>query len=124
MLCSCRQSTENPAPDQHKAGEAEAVTSVVELTKLQVAKTGIQFGDFEKKNLRDVVRVNGYLHVPPQNKAQVSTYVGAVVKTILVREGEFVHAGQALIELAHPDFLKLQEDYLVAKSNIVFSEGI
>ncbi len=122
MLCSCRQSTENPAPDQHKAGEAEAVTSVVELTKLQVAKTGIQFGDFEKKNLRDVVRVNGYLHVPPQNKAQVSTYVGAVVKTILVREGEFVHAGQALIELAHPDFLKLQEDYLVAKSNIVFSQ--
>ena len=101
---------------------AEAKTILVELTKLQVAKTGILFGDFEKRNLRDVVRVNGYLHVPPQNKAQLSAFMGGVVKNILVREGDFVNQGQALIELVHPDFLKLQEEYLVAKSNILFSQ--
>lgn len=122
LLCSCKQATETSPSAEHKAEVTSALPAVVELTKIQVAKTGIQFGDFEKKNLRDVVRVNGYLHVPPQNKAQVSTYMGAVVKSILVREGEFVKQGQALIELAHPDFLKLQEDYLVAKSNIIFSQ--
>ena len=122
LLCSCKQATETSPAAENKTEVASALPAVVELTKLQVAKTGIQFGDFEKKNLRDVVRVNGYLHVPPQNKAQVSTYMGAVVKTILVKEGEFVRAGQPLIEFAHPDFLKLQEDYLVAKSNIIFSQ--
>ncbi len=96
-----------------KPGGTEAVVSVVELTKLQVEKTGIQFGEFEKRNLREVLRVNGYLHVPPQNKAQVSTFMGGIVKAVLVREGDFVHQGQALIDLVHPDFLKLQEDYLV-----------
>jgi len=105
-----------------KPGGTEAVVSVVELTKLQVEKTGIQFGEFEKRNLREVLRVNGYLHVPPQNKAQVSTFMGGIVKAVLVREGDFVHQGQALIDLVHPDFLKLQEDYLVAGSNILFSK--
>ncbi|MEI7490808.1 MAG: efflux RND transporter periplasmic adaptor subunit [Bacteroidota bacterium] len=122
LLASCKQ---NPAGNasitEVKPAETEAAGSVVELTKLQVTKTGIQFGDFEKRNLRDVLRVNGYLHVPPQNKAQVSTFMGGVVKAVLVREGDFVHQGQALIDLAHPDFLKLQEDYLVAGSNILFS---
>lgn len=122
LLCSCKQAAETSPAAENKTAVASALPAVVELTKLQVAKTGIQFGDFETKNLRDVVRVNGYLHVPPQNKAQVSTYMGAIVKSILVREGEFVKAGRALMELVHPDFLKLQEDYLVTKSNIVFSK--
>lgn len=121
LFCSCRQKpTENTGAPEIKPEGTEAAGSIVELTKLQVEKTGIQFGDFEKRNLRDVLRVNGYLHVPPQNKAQVSTFMGGVVKTVLVREGDFVHQGQALIDLAHPDFLKLQEDYLVTVSNSMF----
>ena len=123
MLASCRPESgeKNPAasPGQETA---QAVSTIVELTKLQVSKTGILFGDFEKRNLRDVVRVNGYLHVPPQNKAEVSSFLGAVVRNIMVREGELVNQGQPLIELASPDFLKLQEDYLVTKSNILFSQ--
>lgn len=123
LVCSCEQ---KPAGNEVNAEARPAGTevsgSVVELTKLQVDKTGIQFGDFEKRNLRDVLRVNGYLHVPPQNKAQVSTFMGGVVRTVLVREGDFVHQGQALMEIVHPDFLKLQEDYLVAKSSILFSQ--
>ena len=123
LLCSCKQTSEGKTEIAALKPEATVtVTGIVELTRLQVAKTGIQFGDFEKRNLRDVIRVNGYLHVPPQNKAQISTFMGGVVTSILVREGDFVHQGQGLVELTHPDFLKLQEDYLVAGSNIVFSK--
>jgi cobalt-zinc-cadmium efflux system membrane fusion protein len=123
LLASCRPKTseKNPVPEPGPEA-AQSAGNIVGLTKLQVIKTGIQFGDFEKRNLRDVVRVNGYLHVPPQNKAEVSSFLGAVVRNILVREGDFVKEGQPLIELASPEFLKLQEDYLVAKSNILFSQ--
>jgi len=123
LLCSCGQkATEKNKTADQSSEPAATVTNIVELTKLQVTKTGIQFGNFEKRNLRDVIRVNGYLHVPPQNKAQVSTYMGGLVKTILVREGDLVRQGQTLMELSHPDFLKLQEDYLISRGNILFSQ--
>ena len=123
LLSSCREKPgEKTTSETQPAAATEVLSDVVELTRLQVAKTGIQLGDFEKRNLRDVVRVNGYLHVPPQNKAQVSAFMGSIVKSILVREGDYVTRGQALMELTHPDFLKLQEDYLVAKSNLTFSQ--
>jgi len=122
LLWSCGHKAAENTPEAAHEHEAEAVTNIVELTKLQVTKTGIQFGDFENRNLRDVVRVNGYLHVPPQNKAQVSAFIGAVIRNIVVKEGEFVKEGQVLMQLASPEFVKLQEDYLVSKSNIVFSQ--
>ena len=123
ILASCHQKAgEQTSSSTQGQEKGQAVTNIIELTKLQVSKTGIQFGDFEKRNLRDVVRVNGYLHVPPQNKAEVSSFMGAVVRNIMDREGELVTMGQPLVELASPDFLKLQEDYLVAGSNILYSQ--
>jgi len=123
ILFACgRQSPVNTASPAAPADSGQQAPVSVELTKVQVEHTGIQFGGFENKNLRDVVRVNGYLHVPPQNKAEISTFMGGVVRSVLVREGDFVKAGQPLLELAHPDFLKLQEEFLVARSNIVFDQ--
>ena len=124
LLSSCGQQPEGgkgtPASPAVSSGQAPVT---VELTKEQVAKTGITLGDFERRNLRDVLKVNGYLHVPPQNKAEISTFMGGVVRSVLVREGDYVIRGQALLELTHPDFLKLQEDYLVTKSGIGFSRN-
>lgn len=123
MLCgfiitSCNSKKENSETKK----EEEKSSSTVELTAEQFKAVGIELGTIEQKNLQSVVKASGYLSVPPQSKANVSTFIGAIVKNIFVLEGNFVKKGQLLATLEHPDFIKLQEEYLTEKNNFIFVE--
>ncbi|MBK8655364.1 MAG: efflux RND transporter periplasmic adaptor subunit [Haliscomenobacter sp.] len=98
------------------------MVTFVELTKEQFEAVDIQLGKIEKQNIKTSIKASGHLEVPPQNKAEVSTFIGAVVKSIAVLEGSKVQKGQRLAVLEHPDFIKLQEEYITAKSNFSFLE--
>lgn len=100
----------------------DELITFVELTKEQFEAIDVEFGAIEQKNLSTTIKASGHLEVPPQNKAQVSTYVGAVVKSIAVLEGSKVQKGQTLAILEHPDFIKLQQDYIDAKNSLSFLE--
>lgn len=118
FLTSCGGKTEDNVNDlEHNT---DPIT--VDLTAEQFKAVNIELGTIEQKNLKSVVKASGHLDVPPQNKASVSTYIGAVVKSILVLEGNFVKKGQTLAVLEHPDFIKLQENYLTAISEFDLSE--
>lgn len=95
---------------------------VTEFTTEQFKTIGIVLGTIEQKNLKNVVKASGYLAVPPQSKADVSTFMGAMVKSIYVLEGNFVKKGEVLAILQHPDFIKLQEGYISEKNNFSFLE--
>ncbi len=96
--------------------------ATIELTDGQFKAVGIELGTIELKNLKTVVKASGHLEVPPQNKASVSTYMGAIIKSISVLEGNFVKKGQTLALLEHPDFIKLQENYIISKNEMGLSE--
>lgn len=125
LLCGFLITACNGKKEEAKAVEIpkeEGLATFVELTKEQFQAVAIQFGKIEQQNLSTTIRASGHLEVPPQNKAQVSSYVGAVVKSIAVLEGSKVQKGQTLAILEHPDFIKLQEDYIDAKNNLSFLE--
>lgn len=117
-LTACNSNTEEPKTEATE----ETSTDVVELTADQFKMVGIELGTIEQRNLKSVVKASGHLDVPPQNKADVSTYMGAIVKSILVLEGSFIKQGQPLAVLEHPDFIKLQEEYISEKNNFLFLE--
>ncbi|TAL62585.1 MAG: efflux RND transporter periplasmic adaptor subunit [Bacteroidetes bacterium] len=118
IITSCNSKKENSEAEHNE----ENKFSIIELTVEQFKTVGIEPGTIEQKNLKSVVKASGYLEVPPQNKASVSTFIGAVVKSISVLEGNFVKQGQTLAVLEHPDFIKLQEAYLTEKNNFSFVE--
>jgi cobalt-zinc-cadmium efflux system membrane fusion protein len=118
IFTACNSKTETAETEHHD----EHGSAIIELTAEQFKAVGIELGTIEKKNLHSVVKASGYLEVPPQNKASVSTLIGAVVKSILVLEGHFVKEGQILAVLEHPDFVKLQEEYLSENNHLVFLE--
>jgi cobalt-zinc-cadmium efflux system membrane fusion protein len=60
--------------------------------------------------------------VLPQDYAQASTYIGGVVKSILVQEGTFVKKGETVLTLEHPELVKLQQEYITSKNHIIFLE--
>jgi len=123
MLCGFIITACNNKPENVEAvHNEEKKSATIELTAEQFKTVGIELGTLEQKNLRSVVKASGYLEVPPQNKASVSTFIGAVIKSISVLEGNFVKQGQTLAVLEHPDFVKLQEEYLTEKNNFTFAE--
>jgi cobalt-zinc-cadmium efflux system membrane fusion protein len=94
----------------------------VELNQAQFKNAGIELGWFEKKNLSEVVNANGYTKLPPQNQAAVSVFTTGLVKNIKVIEGQEVKKGEVLATIESPEFTILQQDYLIAKSNLEYLE--
>lgn len=97
--------------------------TTVSITQKQYDAIGIKLGKIEEKNLTDILRANGFLKVPPQNKANVTSQLGGIVKRILVKEGDYVRRGQAVAVLSNQDLVKMQEDFLDAKSQLEYSEA-
>lgn len=93
---------------------------IAEVTPEQMKAVGIGIGVIEQQNLTSVVKASGQLTVPPQNKAVVNALVGGVIRRINVVEGQQVNKGQVVVAIENPDFIRLQQDYLTSKDNIVY----
>lgn len=117
MACSTDASKETVEKDAPVKEEG------LELTLAQMETVGIELGTVEQKNLDSVVKVNGQLAVPPQNRADVSILSGGIIGHIRVLEGQQVRKGQVLATINNQDMIKIQQDYLVAKSNFSYVEA-
>lgn len=129
MLCgliitACNSKQENTEIEDKKTEtiNPDSVVTTVQLTEAQFKSTGIKLGYLGNEKIFESIKATGYIEVPPQNHAQVSTYIGGVVKSILVQEGDLVKKGQTVIILEHPDFIKLQQEYIAGRNNLLFLE--
>lgn len=124
ILFSCKTTSDEKAeePEKPKTEEKshESENKEVALTQAQYDASDIVLGTFESKNLSEVINANGYTKLPPQNQADVSVYMAGIVKSIKVIEGEFVKTGQTIATLESPEFTRLQESFLISKSNTEF----
>lgn len=117
--CGKDKETEQTAvEEEHHEDE-----TVVTITKKQFDAINVELGKIEEKNLTDLLRASGFLKVPPQNKANVTSPMGGVVKRILVKEGQYVRKGQTVAILSNQDLVKIQQDYLDARSQIEYAEA-
>ncbi|NCI47417.1 efflux RND transporter periplasmic adaptor subunit [Sediminibacterium soli] len=120
-LVSCGQSkTKTTAETETKADTAQQEENIAEVTAGQMKAVGIELVMMERQNLSSVVKASGQLTVPPQNRAVVNALVGGVIKRIQVIEGQQVRSGQTVVVIENPDFIRLQQDYLTSKDNIVY----
>ncbi|OKS84619.1 efflux RND transporter periplasmic adaptor subunit [Mucilaginibacter polytrichastri] len=95
----------------------------LELTAEQMQTVGIVTGPIAQKNLDSVIKANGQLAVPPQNKADVSILSGGIINHISVIEGQQVKRGQLLATIKNQDLIKIQQDYLAAKNNFTYVQA-
>ncbi|MCA0233136.1 efflux RND transporter periplasmic adaptor subunit [Runella sp. MFBS21] len=122
IIFSCNKKAETAETEDHHGEKG-----VVELTPAQVKAAQIIFGDFEKKNLSEVITTNGYTQLPPQSQADVSVFMSGIVKTITVIEGQYVKKGQTIATFQSMEFnnlrlekAKLMEELQQAKVNKEF----
>jgi len=111
-LVSCNNSqSKNIEPDAHEDHGPEGSVS---LNELQMKTLDLKIIHLEKRNMSQEIQVNGNLELPPQEKADISPLMGGIVKQIYVIEGDKVKKGKVLATMQHPDFIQLQEDYVIA----------
>ncbi|MES2519418.1 MAG: efflux RND transporter periplasmic adaptor subunit [Bacteroidota bacterium] len=106
-ILSCQKSTDTATTEEHH----EDAKGMVQLTQAQVKASQIVLGSFERKNLSEVVTANGYTKLPPQNQADVSVFMGGIIKSIAVIEGQYVKKGQSLATFQSIEYnnLRLQK---------------
>ena len=122
LLISCGSKENKSQEEEQKVTTDELEQTIASLTVEQIKTVGIQYGTIEQKQLTATLKANGALRVPNNNKANVTSLYGGVVKSINVQLGDFVKKGQVIATIANPQFIQLQEEYLSTSSKITFAE--
>ncbi len=66
------------------------------------------------------IECTGLIEVPLSNCARVTAPLGGIVTDLYVKNKTYVKAGNLLAVVEHPDYLKIQQDYLEKKSLLHF----
>ena len=123
LSVACSNDQKENAKSEAPIEEANEEASGLELTSEQMKTVGITIGEIEQKNLDAVVKANGQLAVPPQNKADVSILSGGIITRINVLEGQQVRKGQVLATINNQDLIKIQQDYLASKNSFTYVQA-
>lgn len=118
FLFSCKEK-----PKEATTNKKEEETTVVTLTQQQLEKAALQISTVETKSINSRLQVNGMVDVPPQSMVSVSFPLGGYLKSTKLLPGLEVNKGEVLAVLEDPQFIQLQQDYLMAKSKLVFAEA-
>ena len=97
--------------------------TVITLTDAQLKNTQLEIGKLEQRNISSIIKVNGKIDVPPQNMVSVSMPLGGYLKTTKLLTGMRVGKGEIIATMEDLQYIQLQQEYLTAKSKLVFAEA-
>ncbi|WP_312820001.1 efflux RND transporter periplasmic adaptor subunit [Kaistella carnis] len=116
MIFSC--SKEEVVPEEI----GTVVGDQVSLTDLQIKNSGIETNTLNNLDIAHKIMLTGQIDVPPQGMASVSAPSGGYVRVSRFMPGNYVSKGQTLATLENPELVQLQQDYLLAKSNLQYAQ--
>ncbi len=104
--------------------ESTTITSEsnISLSDAQYKSANIQTGKLEKRNLSTTLKLNGKIDVPPQNMVSVSMPLGGFLKSTTLLPGMHVKKGEVIATMEDQQYILLQQEYLTAKSKLIFVE--
>ncbi len=109
-------------PEEKVKPAIETEEDMVSLTAAQLKNAPIETVMLSEKNIGTVLKLNGKIDVPPQSLVSVSVPLGGYLKTSKLLPGTNVNKGEIIAVMEDPQYIKLQQDYLQAKSKLQFAE--
>ena len=124
VLLACNGNKNEPAATSSKELKTEnLISEIVTLTAAQLKTANLAFGTAQLMSMHKVLKVNGVIDVPPSNIVSVSIPMGGYLKKTSLIPGMFVKKGNLLAVMEDPSYIELQQDYLTAKSKLVYLEA-
>lgn len=117
LIVSCKNEElkkDNSIVNQTNTEDEHNHEEEVHLSPKQLASLSLSFYKIGKKNIRERIEVTGRIEVPPNSKATIYAPLEAFVHQTKLLPGDKVKKGQTIAVLQHPNFTKLQYDYLEA----------
>jgi cobalt-zinc-cadmium efflux system membrane fusion protein len=112
ILVSCKETkTEEKTPKED---------GLIYVTEAQFKSVGMRLDNPTERDFDVSIKTTGKIDVPPQNRAQVTTFIGGYVKSTTLLVGDKVHKGQALVTLESTEFLDIQKEYLEVAEQIKY----
>lgn len=124
-MASCGDSADSEQAEAKTTQEAPASEeeNIVNLTETQYKAIGITLGSVEERALSGVLKVNGFIDVPPQNLVSVTTQMGGIIKSTPLQQGSVVKKGQVIAVLENQEFVQMQQEYLENQSQLQLAEA-
>ena len=98
-------------------------SATVKLNNAQIVNAEIQTSELIEKEISSIIKLNGKIDVPPQNLISVSVPLGGYLKSTEMLPGKIVRKGQVLAVLEDQQYIRLQQEYLLAKVKLKVVEG-
>ena len=114
-LSSCSGKKEEEKTVYENTKFAKGSENTVQLSDQQMKSVGITTTTVQNRNMEKLVRLNGKAEISPSHISSVSSIMGGHIKSINVINGSHFNKGQVLAVVEDPQFIQLQQDYLVTK---------
>ncbi|MDN5477617.1 MAG: efflux RND transporter periplasmic adaptor subunit [Chryseobacterium sp.] len=118
VLSSCSGKKEEEKTVYENKKFAKNKENTVRLSEKQVQTVGVTTTIIQSRTMEKLVRLNGKAEIAPSHISSVSSIMGGHIKSINVISGSHFKKGQVLAVVEDPQFIQLQQDYLVTKAQL------
>lgn len=84
---------------------------VILVSKNQFESSNMELVQLTKQEFKTTIKTNGFIDVPPANKAKVSAIIGGYIKNSPLLIGDKVKKGQLLLTIENPEFINIQQEF-------------
>lgn len=109
-------------PTEEQATPVEENTTTVHLTDAQMKNTTIETGTLSERKIATTLKLNGKIDVPPQNLISVTNPLGGYLKYTKLLPGMHIKKGELIATMEDPQYIQLQQNYLIAKDKYEFAK--
>ncbi|UKB86234.1 efflux RND transporter periplasmic adaptor subunit [Chryseobacterium sp. MEBOG06] len=118
VLSSCSGKKEEEKTVYENKKFSKSTENTVHLTEKQLQSVGLTTTSIQDRNMEKLVRLNGKAEIAPSHISSISSIMGGHIKSVNVINGSHFTKGQILAVVEDPQFIQLQQDYLVTKAQL------
>lgn len=112
LFVSCKETKSEEVIDKND--------NLISVTTAQFKSGAMEISAPVEEDFDVTVKTSGKIDVPPQNRAQITSFIGGYVKSTTLLVGDKVSKGQALLTLENTEFLDIQKEYLDVAEQIKY----
>lgn len=109
-------------PEKVQEEEKVAVRELLSLNAAQLKNAGLKTDTLQLKVLSRKVKASGRVEAPPQNYISVSAPLGGFLRSTDLLPGMKVKKGSVLAWMEDQQYIQLQEQFLIIKSELIIAE--
>lgn len=121
VSCSKKEPVSETKEGKHDDHHDEEKTEV-SLSTEQIKLMGIQTSFITDVNISGYIKVTGEVKINQEQESKVGGIISGRIKTVSVKEGSNVKAGQILATVENIDLVSIQTDYITSKNEVEYAK--